>query len=71
MSEEVNLLDSNRIKADAASLLEGDKDLNDINFNKIKQSKAFKSKKNGTAKNKNTNESDDIRYVMNKMQPKA
>ena len=62
MSEEINLLDSTRIKTDS-TLLENDKD---INFNLIKESKAFKTKKKTTRKNRNN---DDVNYVMNKTSP--
>ena len=64
MAEEVNLLDSTRIKTDS-TLLENDKD---INFNLIKESKAFKTKKKTLKKNRNN---EDISYVINKTLPGA
>ena len=69
MTEEMELLDSNKVKADSSSLLENDKELNEINLNLVKNSKAFVSKKNRKSKRVNEEEREDIDYVLNKSTP--
>ena len=52
MTEEMELLESNIVKADS-SLIDNEKDLNEINLNLVKNSKAFVSKKNRKSKRVN------------------
>ena len=62
MTEEINLLDSTRMKTDS-TMNETEKDLN---FNLLKESKAFKHKKKQPKRGK---KDEDVSYVMNKTSP--